>query len=61
MIDIKIDRCVPSSTQRCKSAYEIDDFINHLFVFSAEQENSLLINDYDLKPPIDQMLNFRAS
>ena len=29
-------------------------------MFTASQENSLLINDYDKKPPIDEVLLFGA-
>lgn len=58
MIVLNIDRCKPTATQRCKSDANIDDFINYLSVITGYQEMSLLMNDYEMRPPLDQHLAF---
>ena len=59
MIQIKIDRCTKSATQECKSAPEIDKFIKYLEVVTWYQDYSMLINNYDMKPPLDQSLKIK--
>lgn len=58
MVFVNIDRCKVSATQACRSKGAIDDFINYLTVITGYQENELLINDYEKKPPLEQKLIF---
>ena len=59
MVIVNIDRCKVSATQAaCQSKSAIDDFINYLVVTTGYQEMSLLINDYEQRPPLDQHLAF---
>ena len=56
MIHLKIDRC--TAPQVCKSVGEIDRFIKYLDVVTFHQDFNMIINDYDMKPPLDQNLEF---